>query len=182
MNAALSKLRPAPVHAQEYLGPAHVDAVSPHEAVVTLPDGEMVHAGLAFTLPYTPAVGDVLLVIGRGPKHYAIGVIQGSGQTKLSFQGDVELESTNGTLRLTGARGVEVRAPAFELHTGALRMFARDVLQTFDSVRQRVASLLRVHAGEVQTLVDGGTYTQSKTAAILADQAVTVNGREIHLG
>ncbi|HEY1692684.1 MAG TPA: DUF3540 domain-containing protein [Polyangiaceae bacterium] len=182
MSAVVSQLRPAPKAAEEYLGPARVTAVSPHEVVVALPDGGTAHAGLAFTLPYTPAVGDVLLVIGRGAANYAIGVIEGRGQTKLSFEGDVELESTNGTVRLAGARGVEVRAPSFEVHTDALRMFAREVAQTFDSLRQRVRSVLRVHAGEVQTLVDGGTYTQSKTAAILADEAVTVNGREIHLG
>lgn len=182
MNAVVTELRPSPRPAEEYLGPARVTAVAPHEVVVALDDGASVRAGLAFTLPYTPVVGDVLLVIGRGPRHYAIGVIEGRGQTRLSFQGDVQVESTDGTLRLAGARGVEVRAPAFDLHTGALRIVAREVAHTFDSLRQRVRSVLRIHAGEVQTLVDGGTYTQSKTAAILADEAVTVNGREIHLG
>jgi hypothetical protein len=39
-----------------------------------------------------------------------------------------------------------------------------------------------VQAGETQTLVTGATYTQSKTAAILAEEAVTVNGSEIHIG
>lgn len=127
-------------------------------------------------------MGDVLLVIGRDTRHYAIGVIEGSGQTKLSFQGDVALHSANGTLSLSADRGVEVRAPAFSVHTTALRMIARDVAQTFESVCQTVAALLRVRAGETQTLVDRGTYTQSKTATIFADEAVTINGREIHLG
>jgi hypothetical protein len=182
MNAVVSPLRRASRDADDTLGPARVDAVAPDEVTVMLPEGDVVTAGLAFTLPYTPAVGDVLLVIGKGARFYAIGVIRGSGQTNLSFQGDVQIESTTGTVRLAAARGVEVRAPEVAVHAGALRMFAREVSQTFESVRQRVTSLLRVHAGETQTLVEGGAYTQAKTAAIFADEAVTVNGREIHLG
>ena len=59
---------------------------------------------------------------------------------------------------------------------------ARDVTQRFESVCQRVSALLRVHAGDAQTLVDRGTVTQAKRAAILTEETVTVNGREIHLG
>jgi hypothetical protein len=133
-------------------------------------------------MPYTPAVGDLLLVIGRGAKHYAIGVLHGSGQTALTFQGDVELRSVNGTLSLAGDRGVEVRGPEVSVYTTALRMVARDVTQKFESVVQRVSALLRVHAGEAQTLVDGGSVTQAKRAVILTEETATINGREIHLG
>jgi hypothetical protein len=182
MSAAVSQIRREPRDLEEYFGPARVSEVSPDQVVVALPDGRTTPAGLAFTVPYTPVVGDVLLLIGKGGQHYAIGVIQGSGRTKLCFEGDVELHAANGTLHLSADRGVEVRTPAFSVHAGTLRMFARDVWHTFESVRQRVTSLLRVHAGETQTLVDAGTYTQSKTATIFADEAVTVNGKEIHLG
>lgn len=181
MSAVVSKLRRTPRN-EEYLGPAQVNAVSAREVVVSLPDGELVHAQLAFALPYAPAVGDSLLVIGRGSKHYAIGVIEGSGQTDLSFQGNVQLRSLNGKLSLAGDRGVEIRGPELDIFTGALRTIARDAFQSFHSLCQQVTSLLRVQAGETQTLVSGGSYTQSKTAAILAEEAVTVNGSEIHIG
>jgi len=182
MTALVSKLSRTSRDVKEYLGPGQVVVVSAHDVVVCLEDGETTRAGLAFTLPYEPAVGDVLLVLGKGSRHYAIGVIRGSGQTDLAFQGNVRLRSVNGTLSLSGDQGVEIRGPKLDVHTESLRMIAHDVVQTFQSVCQRVSSLLHVHAGETQTLVDGGAYTQAKTAAILVDEAVTVNGREIHIG
>lgn len=167
---------------EEYLGPAHVNAVSAHDVLVSLPEGEMVNAAFAFAVPYAPAVGDTLLVIGRHGRHYALGVIHGSGRTDLSFQGDVRLRSVGGSLRLSGDHGVEIRGPQLDIFADALRMVARDVFQTFESVCQRVRALLRVQAGETQTLVDRGAYTQSRTAAILAEDTVTVSGSEIHIG
>jgi hypothetical protein len=185
IDAAVRKIR-RPVteaeRAEEYLGPAEVIEVRPPQVVVSLPDRGSATADLAFAMPYTPAVGDVLLVIGRGSKHYAIGVLHGSGRTAFSIQGDVELRSVNGKLSLTGDHGVEVRGPEVDVYTTALRMVARDVTQKFESLFQRVSSLLRVHAGESQTLVDGGAVTQSKRAAILTEETVTINGREVHLG
>jgi hypothetical protein len=77
---------------------------------------------------------------------------------------------------------VEIRGSELDVQTGALRMVAREVLQKFDSVCQRVSSLLRVHAGETQTLVDEGAFTQAKSATILTEEVVTINGREVHLG
>jgi Protein of unknown function (DUF3540) len=182
MNAVVRKIRRIPREVEEYLGPAEVTAVFAHEVVVSLPDGGVTRVKLAFSMPYTPAFGDILLIIGKDSAHYAIGVIRGSGRTDLSFQGNVQLRSVDGKLSLEGDRGVEIRGPELDVYTGALRMIARNVVQTFESVCQHVTALLRVHAGESQTLVDGGAYTHAKTAAILTKETVIVNGREIHLG
>jgi hypothetical protein len=170
------------VEAQEYLGPAEVVEVRAHEVLVSLPESGTVAAALAFAMPYAPATGDVLLVIGRGGKHYAIGVMHGAGKTAFTFQGDVDLRSANGKLSLSGDRGVEVRGPEVDIYTTALRMVARDVTHKFDSLCQRVTSLFRIHAGETQTIVDEGSVTQAKRAAILTEETVTINGREVHLG
>jgi hypothetical protein len=167
---------------EEYLGPAEVIEVRPHEVVVSLPDEGAAAAGLAFSMPYAPVVGDVLLVIGKGGKHFAIGVIHGSGRTALAFEGDVEIRSVNGKLRLEGDGGVEVRGPEVDVYTTALRMVARDVTHRFESLCQRVSSLFRTHAGEAQTIVDGASVTQAKRAAILTQETATINGREVHLG
>ena len=180
-TAAREVHRPARV-VEEYLGPAEVVEARPHEIVVSLPGGATARAEPAFTLPYTPVVDDVLLVIGRGAKHYAIGVLHGAGRTALTFQGDVELRSINGRLSLSGDRGVDVRGPEVDIYAAALRMVARDVTHKFESLCQRVTSLFRVHAGETQTLVDGPAVTQAKRAAILTEETVTINGREVHLG
>ena len=133
-------------------------------------------------MPYAPVRGDVLLVIGKGATHYAIGVLVGSGRTALSFQGDVDVRAVDGKLGLIGDRGVHIRAPEIGVYTTALQMIARDVTQRFDSVCQRVVSLLRVHAGEAQTLVDGTSASQAKRTVILTEETVTINGREVHLG
>ena len=182
IDAAVRKIRRPVTEAGEYLGPAEVVEVRPHEVVVSLPGGETAPAELAFAMPYTPAVDDVLLVIGRAGRHYAIGVLHGKGRTAIAFQGDVELRSVNGRLSLAGDNGVELRGPEVDVYTTALRMVARDVTHRFESLCQRVGSLLRVHAGESQTIVDGSSVTQAKRAAILTEETVTINGREVHLG
>jgi hypothetical protein len=182
MDTVVRKIRHPGTEAAEYLGPAEVIEVLAHQVVVSLEDGKTARTELAFAMPYTPVVADLLLVIGRGAKHYAIGVLHGAGRTAFAIQGDVELRSVNGKLSLSGDRGVEVRGPEVDVYTTALRMVARDVTQKFESVLQRVSSLLRVHAGEVQTLVDEGSVMQAKRAAILTRETVTINGREVHLG
>jgi hypothetical protein len=181
MDSAVRKIRAAR-EVEEYLGPATVVEALPHRMVVSLPGGATACAELAFAMPYEPAVDDELLVIGKGGAYYAIGVLRGTGRTAFSIQGDVELRSVGGKLTLAADRGVEVRAPEVDVYTTALRMVARDVTQRFESLCQRVSSLLRVHAGESQTLVDQGAVTQAKRAAILTEEAVSINGREIHLG
>src|SRR5271170_4154136 len=115
MSAVVRKIRNPATDAEEYLGPAQVNAVSAHEVTITLPEGDVVSADMAFALPYAPAVGDVLLVIGRRSRFYAIGVIQGSGLTNLSLQGDVQLRSVSGKLSLSGDEGVEIRGPRLDI-------------------------------------------------------------------
>jgi hypothetical protein len=172
----------ARVGPSEYLGPAEVTRVRSDAVVVSLPEGRSVQAGLAFAVPYQPVVGDVLLVIGRGASHWALGVIVGSGRSTLSLQGDVDVRAIGGKLSLSGDRGVELHGPEVGIYTKALRMVARDMSQRFESVCQRVSSLLSVHAGESQLLVEGSATTQAKRATILTDETVTINGREVHLG
>src|SRR5262245_55855191 len=84
-NVAL--MRPRIEEAREYLGPAVVTEVAADDVVCELPPGPAVRARLALAFPYRPAPGDTLLVIGRGGAHYVIGVLSGSGQTVLAFQG-----------------------------------------------------------------------------------------------
>lgn len=182
IDAAVRKIRRSPLTAEEYLGPAEVIEESPGKVVVSLPDGHRAVAELAFSMPYAPAVGDVLLVIGRGARLYAIGVIHGAGKTALSIQGDVDLRSVNGKLSLSGDRGVEIRGPEVSVYATAFRMVARDVTQKVESLYQRVSAVLRVHARETQTVVDEGAVTQAKRAAILTEETVTINGRQVHLG
>ncbi len=182
MQAALRAVPRIATEVHDYLGPAEVTAVEPTSVTVEIPGVGSFHAALAFALPYAPVVGDLLLVIAKGDACYAIAVLRGSGKTSLSLQGDVDISAVDGKVRISGDRGVEVRGPELDLYAGKLRVVADTVLQSFSSVCQRVKSLLHVHAGETHTLVDGGSFTQSKSASILTEENVTINGKEIHLG
>jgi hypothetical protein len=49
-------------------------------------------------------------------------------------------------------------------------------------VYQRVTTLLSVHAKESHTAVDESSITKAKNAAILTEEAMSINGKQIHLG
>jgi hypothetical protein len=174
--------RAAAARVEDYLGPAEVDRAAGHEVFVRLPaGGPPVRVELALAFPYEPAPGDVILVIGKGEAYFAIGVLKGTGRSVLSLPGDVALHA-EGELHLSGGKGVRVTAPEIELYADKMRAVAGTVVQTFTSMFQRVSELLSVHAGESHTLVEGASYAQSKSAAIVTQETVTINGDEIHLG
>jgi Protein of unknown function (DUF3540) len=166
----------------DYLGPADVVEVHAHEVLVTLRGGARVSAELALALPYQPAPGDVLLVTGRAGEHYVIGVLRGTGRTSLAIQGDVEVRAVGGSLDLSGDRGVRIHGPEVQLYAGKLRTVAGAVVEQFTSLCQRVSSLLSVHAGQKHTVVDDDTIEKARSATLLTDETVTINGKQIHLG
>ena len=170
-------------HVRDYLGPATVVAVEEGRVAVELPgEAEPIAVELAFSLPYEPALADTLLVIGRDEKVYAIGVLHGTGRTVLSLQGDVELHARDGALSLSGDKGVKLRGPELEVEAGKIRMVADAVVQKFNSVYQRVSTLLSVRAQEAHTVVEKTSFTQAKNASILTEETVTVNGKQVLLG
>lgn len=124
----------------------------------------------------------MLLVIGTEKGFYVIGVLHGRGTTSLAFQGDVELRAMGGALRIGADKGVEVRSPEITLQSGKLRLMADAMVQTFATVRQRVTELLSVHAAARHTVVDGASHEQAKSATILTEEKMTINGKAIYLG
>jgi hypothetical protein len=183
MISAAPRLRellpPAP---DDYLGPGYVIEALPHQAVVEIRGGERVRADLALSVPYAVAVGDVLLVIGKGEDYYVIGVLHGSGTTSLSFQGAVELRATGGPLTLASDRGVAIHGPEMEIQTGKLQVFAGRVVEKLGSVYQRVRDTLNVHVGKAHTVVEDSSFLTAKNASIVTQETMSINGDEIHLG
>jgi len=180
--AVLITDRAAPGAAREYLGPARVIEASGRIAEVELPEGERVSARLAIAYPYEPAEGDTLLLFGKGDEYYGIGVLEGQGRAVLSFKGDVEVRAEGGTLSLSGDKGVSIRGEEVGVHAGQIKMIAGSVVQTFSSLYQRVTDLLSSRSKRSQTIVDEAAFTQAKSAAIVTEETVTINGREVHLG
>jgi hypothetical protein len=184
MSSSVVRLneRAATARVEDYLGPAEVERVEGCDVHVRIPGADAaLRAEMALAFPYEPAAGDTLLVIGKGDAFYVIGVLRGAGRSVLSLPGDVSLQA-GGELHLSGAQGVRVTGPEIELYTDKLRQVAGAVVQRFTSVVQRVSGMLSVHAGTSHTLVDGASYAQSKSAAIVTKETVTINGNEVHLG
>jgi hypothetical protein len=166
----------------DYLGPGNVVAVMPHEVTVEIRGGERTTAQMALSIPYEPAVGDVLLVIGKGDEHYVIGVLVGHGKTSLSFQGAVDLRATGGPLTLSSDQGVAIRGPEVEIQTGKLQVFAGAMVEKVTSLYQRVRETLNVHAGKTHTVVDDASFMTAKNASIVTEETMSINGDQIHLG
>jgi len=190
MSDALSKLNSpedslktaTPDAAQRpFLGAAEVLSVDGPFVMIRAGADAPIRARLALAVPYEPAIGDQLLAISDGTAAWIIGVIAGSGATRLHLDGDVELAAT-GVLHLSGGAGVHVTGPDVEVRADRLSMVAGRVTQAYHSVRKTVRELLSVHAGEQHTLVDGTNHAQAKSTRILSEKKVTINGREIFLG
>jgi len=171
-----------PATAADYLGPARVVEASGRVVSVELPGGAAERARMALAFPYRPAAGDTLLVVGRGDALYVIGVIEGGGETVLSFAGGVELRAEGGPLRLASDQGVEVNAPEVALVAGNLRLFAEAAVEKLGTLYQHVRGLLRARAGETETLVDDAAVTRARSASILTEETMSINGKQIHLG
>jgi len=171
---------PHPV-SSDYLGPAEVVSTAGSAVEVELSGGETARARLALAFPYRPEPGDELLVVGRDGAFYVIGVLEGTGATELSLPGDVAIRAS-GTLRLEGARGVDIRGPEVSLDAGKLRVAADAMMQKLGSFYQRVSTLWSVRARDAEALIEGASLTRAKTAAILTDETMSINGKQIHLG
>ena len=180
--AILQRERAETSKARDYLGPADVTKVEPHEVEVRLPSGGLVRARVALAFTYEPQPKDVVLVIGNADGHYVIGVLHGAGRAVLGFPGDVELRAVGGVLHLAGDTGVRLDGPEIEVKAGKLRLLADSVAQKFTELRQPVTTLLSVRAGRTHTVVDDSTYAQSKSATIVTEEKVTINGKSIYLG
>jgi hypothetical protein len=176
--------------AGEYLGPARVVAVAGGDVMVELPapaappstGGAPVRAVMALAFPYRPAPGDTLLVIGREGAYYVIGVLHGAGETVLSFAGGVELRAEGGPLRLASDRAIEMAAPEVTVQAGRMQLFAEAAVEKLGTFYRHVRGLFRARAGESETIVDEGALTRAKSATILTEETVSINGKQIHLG
>lgn len=178
-GAALGRALAGP---RDYLGPGRVTAAEAGRVTVELPGGPSVVAEMALALPYEPALGDTLLVIGKEERYYVIGVLHGRGRTVLSLSGDVAVHARDGALSLSGDKGVAIRGPELEVEAGKVRMIADAVVQKVASMYQRVSALFSVHASEAHTVVEKTSFTKAKNATILTEETVTVNGKQILLG
>ena len=77
---------------------------------------------------------------------------------------------------------MEVRGPELSVVVDAVKVVAGAMVQKLGSAYQRVTGLLSVRAGDAHTVVDGASVTRSKSGAILTEEKMIINGKQIHLG
>lgn len=165
-----------------YLGSADVLEIIGLDARVRLESGGEVQARMALAFPYIPAVGDELLVIGHGERHFVIGVLRGQGSASLRIPGDVELAAVGGKLTLSGDEGVNVRGSEVEISTKRLNIFADAVKEKIGTAYRWVKNLCTLRAGKSETIVDTTSYHRALQTTIVAEQTVKLNAQQIHLG
>jgi len=165
------------------LGPASVVSVAEQEVHVHVsgePSPRM--ARIALATAYRVAEGDEVLVLGRGPSLWIVGVIAGTGATELQLPGDVTVRAVGGTLRLEGDRGVEVKGAEVRIEARVLAVVAEKAIEKVDALYQRVRGLLSIHAERVHTTVDETQTTTARSSTLLVEETAMINGKQIHLG
>jgi hypothetical protein len=180
--------QPAKTRSQEaiaratFLGPCEVVAAVASTVRVRMPDGKEEAAELALAFPYKAVKGDLLLVIGGATGHWVIGVIKGQGKASLEFQGDVELRSIGGKVEIAADKGIEMRSKTIDIGAEKIKVVAEAVTETVTTLFTRVRDMMTVQAGEARQLVRGNWFSQSKRAQVQTEDAIAINGKQIHLG
>ncbi|MFO0548509.1 MAG: DUF3540 domain-containing protein [Polyangiaceae bacterium] len=171
------------VTASELLvGPARVREVGPSFVLVEAAGrAALERAELAFAQPYVPAVGDLLVVMGRPGELYAVGVLRGRGHTTLSVEGDLSLKAS-GTLHLTGRQGIVLEGEEISVEAGKIQTVARAAVEVFGSLVQRVSGLISQKGRDVHVEADESHVTRAKNATIVTEENVVVNGKQLFLG
>jgi hypothetical protein len=176
-----------------YLGPARVlqGPGRPGYVQVARPDAEVLWARLALATPYSPAVGDEVLVICEDPEQaYVIGVLQGSGATAWRVPGDLRLEAPNGRVRISAGRGIDLAAEeSIDLAAprGTIRFVRLNILVT--TLVQRLhngfawaTGLLQTKSRRARAITEEGWLLRADRAHVKTTENVHINGKTIHLG
>ena len=164
-----------------FLGGGRVLALAGDHATVSLGDGHEVSAKLALAFSYVPQLGDELLIIGKAGEHFVIGVLQGSGDTRLEFPGDVALRAGK-NIQLEADEGISLSSDKLEIGAETMRIVADTVVESAREMVQRIRDLWSIRAGQKNEQIAGEWSHRSEKASITTADDVSVNGREIRLG
>jgi len=185
---ALRKMSAAPALAEprlEYFGPALVTAVLDREVELEILAGateERRWARLAIAVAYQPQIGDVVLAIAAAADCYVIGVIEGHGPTVLNAPGDLELRAGTGEVRIAGAQGCVVAAPAVRVEAASLDLIGDTLHEEFETVRYRIGEMLEVRAKAICTAVADTYRLTARRIFGRGEDSVSIDAPSINLG
>ena len=166
----------------DFMGPARVLQVSGDRVVARRSDGAEVDVRMAMALAYRPVQGDLLLVVGGAEGDFALGVLEGTGQSSLAIAGDLELHAVGGELSLRGDRGLRLQSPEVAVVTDKFKLFADTAVQKVSTLAQSVRDLWTIKTKRAHIAVDDELHQRSKTATVLTEEEMVFNGKTIHIG
>ena len=166
----------------EYMGPARVVEARPGLVVARRSDGVQVDVTMALAFAYEPCERDVLLLISGSRGNFAIGVLDGKGKANLAIEGDVSLHAVGGRLSLKADRGVELLSPEVTIVSDKMKVIATSAMHKVSSLYQHVRELWSMKADKAHVAVKDDYFQRSKSATVLTEEVVTINGKQIHLG
>lgn len=165
------------------LGPAHViqsdaqaEGEEPRALRVGLSSGAVVEATWAIPYRYEARPGDLLLVVGREDRYYALSVLSGRGRSVLAMRGAGLLRAEGGKLKLKAERGVRLQAPRVTLRGQRLESTVRVLQEKLGSACARIARGVFERAGASRRVIEGDDWHSAGARTLVAADAVTFNG------
>ena len=170
----------------EYFGPAMVTAVLDREVEleISVSASEARRwARLAIAVAYQPQIGDVVLAIAAAAGEcYVIGIIEGHGPTVLNAPGDLELRAASGEVRIAGAQGCIVAAPAVRVEAASLDLIGDTLREEFATVRHRIGEMLEVRAKAICATVADTYRLTARRIFGRGEDSVSIDAPSINLG
>ena len=156
---------------------AQITAVSGKQ-VSLLKDGDIVEATVAVMQPYTPSVGDTVLVIQESPESaaYVIGVLQALGPLSLqATRGDITIHAAQGAINCSASTSMNMEAPMVSVQ-------AQSFVQRLGSLMRFVSGLMSSSCKQRHVKVDGSNVEHAERTRLSSEKEFTLNGSTIHMG
>ena len=167
------------------LGPAQVTAVASDGTIRAAraeePAAEITVI-LALASPYRPQAGDSLLVIGQAGAWYAIGVLSGSGITRIAVPGDLEIAAPNGRLELSAGHAVRLTAPRIDAVARRLQLAADRLIERCQHASSRITGLLDVRAGRSRLAAADSHQVTAPTVQMTAAERIGLDRQRVDRG
>jgi hypothetical protein len=144
--------------------------------------GKQVWAESAVAHCYEPVPGDLVLAIGQRGCHYVVGVIQGTGNWRITAPGNVEIRAPRGRIGLVARHGVHLEGDELSLTAGRLTVVANTLIERLAEATRWVRGACQVRAGRMRLAVEDDYRLKAGRIHQRADHDVKIDGSKIHLG
>ena len=164
-----------------YCGPAIVLDVDRSSVRLQLP-GREARAELALAYPYEPRPNDLVLALGVGDADvYVVGVLQGRGRTRLSVQGNLDIEAS-GQVTVRGGDGVRLEGKHVAVSAERYELLARSVIERLGDVHRWAKGVISTFAERTRTVVQENATLSAGRIVEKAKRDVVIDGEHVRLG